>query len=246
MINTQAQIWDTEYKTRSFMSGTKPQKSVVKFAKLIKKARRELVASGDLVESDFSGLKVLDLGCGEGKNALYFAERGAEVVGIDISRVAIESARQSAREAGLSGLASFTVGSMGEVLPYTDESFDIALDVTSSNALSTEERFVYLSEVSRVLKSGGRLFVRALCKDGDTNAKHLLKTSPSHERDTYIMPVSGLVERVFTYDDIMAIYSEYFKVEKIEKEEHYTTMQAKSGERRKFKRNFWVMHVRKL
>jgi ubiquinone/menaquinone biosynthesis C-methylase UbiE len=227
------------------MSGTKPQKSVVKFAKVLKKARRELVSMGELEESNFSGLKVLDLGCGEGKNALYFAERGAQVVGIDISHVAILNAQNSARSESLGQLIEFTVGSMGEVLPYADASFDIILDVTSSNALSTPERSVYLSEVRRVLKSGGKLFVRALCKDGDANAKHLLKESPSHERDTYIMPVSGLVERVFTRDDIMTIYSEYFNIESIEKETHYTQMQAKSGEMRKFKRNFWILHMTK-
>jgi len=245
MISSQAKTWNKEYSTKSFMSGTKPQKSVVKFAKILKKERRELVARGLLAESNFSGLKVIDLGCGEGKNALYFAERGAEVVGIDISRVAIEHAKQEAREAGLESLVTFEVGSMGEDIPYDDASFDIAIDVTSSNALCTDERTVYLRDVYRALKRGGKFFVRALCKDGDTNAKRLLKENPSHERDTYIMPVSGLVERVFTYDDIMMVYSEYFKIEKIEKETHYTQMQAKNGEMRKFKRNFWVMHMSK-
>ena len=245
MISEQAKIWNKEYQTKSFMSGTKPQKSVVKFAKGLKKVRRELVNRGELEESNFSGLKVLDLGCGEGKNALYFAERGAQVVGIDISHVAILNAQNHASEEGLSHVTEFSVGSMGEVLPYVDESFDIVLDVTSSNALSTPERNVYLSEAHRVLKSGGKLFVRALCKDGDANAKQLLKESPSHERDTYIMPVSGLVERVFTRDDIMTIYSEYFAIESIEKETHYTQMQAKSGEKKKFKRNFWILQIHK-
>jgi ubiquinone/menaquinone biosynthesis C-methylase UbiE len=238
--NPQAQVWDNEYRNKNFMSGTKPQKSVVKFAKSIKKARKVANKS-----ADFTGLKVLDLGCGEGKNMQYFTERGAEVWGIDISPVGVAQARRSLAEAGLMSQVELVVGSIGEVLPYAADFFDIVLDVTSSNALDTPERMTYLQEVHRVLKPGGKLFVRTLCKDGDANAKTLLKEHPSHERDTYTLPVSGLTERVFTRDDLLMLYTQYFKLIDLEKEEHYTTMQDATGSPRKYKRHFWILRMEK-
>ncbi|MGQ9529888.1 MAG: class I SAM-dependent methyltransferase [Candidatus Bathycorpusculaceae bacterium] len=42
--------------------------------------------------------KVLDLGMGEGRNALFLAERGFDVEGIDLSRTAVERCLQMARE----------------------------------------------------------------------------------------------------------------------------------------------------
>ena len=44
---------------------------------------------------NFVGLSVLDVGCGEGKNAVYFANRGAIVTAIDISNIAIENGRSA-------------------------------------------------------------------------------------------------------------------------------------------------------
>ncbi len=44
--------------------------------------------------ADSSGLKVLDAGCGEGKNAAFLAQQGAEVEAIDISDLAIQNARR--------------------------------------------------------------------------------------------------------------------------------------------------------
>ena len=46
---------------------------------------------------DFSKLQVLDVGCGEGKNASYFARCGAKVTAIDISGRALEHARRDWR-----------------------------------------------------------------------------------------------------------------------------------------------------
>jgi tellurite methyltransferase len=48
-----------------------------------------------------SQLKLLDLGCGEGRNAVYFAKRGFEVVGIDLSAAGLEKTRRYAKEAGV-------------------------------------------------------------------------------------------------------------------------------------------------
>lgn len=45
--------------------------------------------------------KLLDLGCGEGRNAVYFAQHGFEVVGLDLSAPGLEKTRMYAEEAGI-------------------------------------------------------------------------------------------------------------------------------------------------
>lgn len=52
-------------------------------------------------------LKVLDYGCGAGTIALYIANKGHSVVGVDVSSLAIRAARKSARSVGLSGVTFF-------------------------------------------------------------------------------------------------------------------------------------------
>ena len=47
------------------------------------------------------GMKVLDLGCGDGTTAVPEAKRGAEVLGVDIARNLVEAGNRRAREHGL-------------------------------------------------------------------------------------------------------------------------------------------------
>ncbi len=222
----QEHIWEKEYTQPQLVSlSTVPAQCVKDFTRYL---RRECGV-------ELSHKDILDLGCGNGKNSLYISEQGFEnkVVGIDISETALSYARNLLSE------GIYLHQSIGKILPFKNETFDIVLDVTSSNSLNEEERNVYIHEVKRVLKHGGYFFVRALCKDGDTNAKNLLKTSPGKEYDTYIMPGIGLTERVFSKDDFINLYTPLFDILYMDKETHYTQFQGKS-----FKRNFWVVAMR--
>ena len=63
--------------------------------------------SGEAVVSSLGvgpGMRVLDLGCGDGTTAVPLARMGAEVVGIDIARNLVEAGNQRAREMGLERL----------------------------------------------------------------------------------------------------------------------------------------------
>ncbi len=224
-------VWEKEYRNPKLISlAIEPIQSVKDWVRFL---RREKGV-------EFSGLKILDLGCGNGKNSLYIAEQGEgnEVFGIDISKTAIEYANKLAAEKNVS--ATFKQGSIGVALPQSDNIYDIALDVTSSNSLSEKEREMYLKETARVLKPGGHFFLRTLCKDGDAHAKTLIKTHPGKEKDTYTMPDLGLTERVFTKEDVIATYSPFFTILNIEKETHYTKFNNRS-----YKRNFWVVCMEK-
>lgn len=85
----------------------------------------------DLIEreipvSDFP--TILDLGCGRGRHSITLAERGYEVVGIDLSKEVIEKAREIARDRGLKNL-HFEVGDMRRPL---DKTFNAVVNLFTS------------------------------------------------------------------------------------------------------------------
>ncbi len=131
-------------------------------------------------------------------------------------------------------------GDMGEPIKVEDASIDVIIDVTSSNSLNEKGREIYLSECARALRSGGYMFVRALCKDGNKNVKNLLKDSPGKEYDTYIIKEIGLTERVFSREDFTKMYSKLFKILNLEKKTSYTTFNG-----RIYKRDYWLAYLKK-
>jgi SAM-dependent methyltransferase len=176
----QEQVWEKEYAQPTFLTkDNNPQQDVVRFVQFLKKEKK--------IEID--NTRVLDLGSGTGRNSYYFAELGAHVTGLEISKTAITVAEKNLAAVSRTVLdITYIRQSIGEKFPLPNESVDIVLDVTSSNSLTESEREVCLAETARVMKPGAYFFLKALCKDGDENAKHLLKTSPGTEQDTYIMP----------------------------------------------------------
>jgi len=221
----QKSIWENEYKKKRLVTGhDKPQSFFLKFLKYLKKEKKVCLR----------GLNVLDLGSGTGRNANYLAEKGATVAGIEISKTAIDEAKKRAEKLDIK--VNYLKENIGSKYSFEKDTFDLIIDVTSSNSLNEKEREIYLKEVSRVLKNDGIFFVRALCKDGDKNAKTLLKNNHGKEKDTYIMPETNIVERVFSKKDFVEMYSKYFKILKMEKIESYSTV----GDR-VFKRKFWLV-----
>lgn len=226
---TQEHVWDREYRNSKLLTkDNKPQSDVVKFVKWLTKEQRVSIENSC----------VLDLGSGAGRNSFYFAEMGAKVTGLEISKTAVNISIDNAKDAGLD--VTYIKQSIGDKFPVEDGSVDITLDVTSSNSLTEAEREVYLLETNRVLKNGGYFFVKALCKDGDENAKFLVKNHPGKEKDTYIMPELGVTERVWTKEDFVSTYKKYFKIINMEKKTSYSRMNNRS-----YKRNFWIAYIQK-
>ncbi len=225
----QGNVWDREYKNPKLVTKNDgPQADTLRFLKFLKKEEKYIVENR----------KVLDLGCGTGRNSNYLAEKGNNVIGIEISKTALGIAKSRAQDLGLS--VDYRLGDIGEEYNIDSDSIDIIIDVTSSNSLNENGRAVYLSESNRVLKPGGYMFVRALCKDGNKNVKNLLKDSPGKEKDTYIIKEIGLTERVFSKEDFIKIYSQYFRILKLEKKTGYTTFNN-----RIYKRDYWLAYMQK-
>lgn len=96
--------------------------------------------------------RVIDIGCGTGENALYLAEKGYSVWGIDRVDAAIEEARKKMKERGLS--AVFLTGDALE-LANLGECFETVVDFGLFHTLSDEDRLRMESTLSRVMNSGG-------------------------------------------------------------------------------------------
>jgi SAM-dependent methyltransferase len=116
---------------------------------------------GPAIESmlgDCSGLRLLDLGCGSGVYTLKFAERGANVVGIDISSKMIELARSEAARKKIA--AEFKVGDISKPLQFQDGDFDLVFSSTALHYVASLE--TTFREVSRTMKRGGRFLASVL------------------------------------------------------------------------------------
>jgi SAM-dependent methyltransferase len=100
---------------------------------------------------DLNGLRVLEVSCGHGGGASYFARTylPAQYVGLDLNPEAIRHCQARHQVAGL----VFQVGDAQE-LPLPDASFDVVINVEASHCYPDFPGFV--DEVARVLKPGGR------------------------------------------------------------------------------------------
>lgn len=101
---------------------------------------------------DVSGLKGLDIGCGEGHNTRLVAQRGAKMSAIDISSVFIRYAKEAEQKEPLG--IEYRQASAIE-LPYDDQTFDFAMATMSF--MDMPETNKALKEAWRVLKPDGFL-----------------------------------------------------------------------------------------
>jgi ubiquinone/menaquinone biosynthesis C-methylase UbiE len=103
---------------------------------------------------DIKGKRVLDVGCGEGRNTRNFAKMGARVVGADVSAKMIHLAQEEENKKPLG--IEYQIASWSDLSCFNNESFDIVL---STMALMDGPGYeAALKEFYRVLKSAGELF----------------------------------------------------------------------------------------
>jgi cyclopropane fatty-acyl-phospholipid synthase-like methyltransferase len=117
------------------------------------RAQPELVR---LVEAGRITGRVIDIGCGTGENALYFAKAGLDVVGVDGSPEAIRQARDKARQRDVS--IRFDIADVLDLHAYR-QSFDTATDSGVFHVFDDDDRPRYEHSVRDVLRPGGYLFL---------------------------------------------------------------------------------------
>jgi len=105
--------------------------------------------------------KVLDAGCGTGRNLYYFLRNGCEVYGVDADPYSVESVRGlSQRLSPANSSQNFGVADVAD-LPFEDDNFDLVISSAVLHFAKNERHFdSMLRSMWRVLKPGGYLFAR--------------------------------------------------------------------------------------
>jgi ubiquinone/menaquinone biosynthesis C-methylase UbiE len=140
------------------------------------------------------GLKVLDLGCGDGTTALPSARRGADVLGVDISRNLVEAGNRRAKEHGLTNLR-FQEGDACELRELTDRSFDLTVSIFG--AMFAPKPFDVAKEMARVTRPGGRVVMGNWIPNDPTLVAQILKISSAFSPpppEGFISPMTWGVE----------------------------------------------------
>jgi SAM-dependent methyltransferase len=136
--------------------------------------------SGDAVVAGLGispGMKVLDLGCGDGTTALPAAERGADVLGVDIATNLVEAGNRRARAAGLKHLR-FQEGDATNLMALPDRSFDLVMSIFG--AMFAPKPTDVAREMVRVTRPGGRIVMGNWIPGDPTLVAQILKISSAY------------------------------------------------------------------
>ncbi len=149
-------------------------------------SKRDELIKKSMPEADFvervlelkPGMKILDMGCGEGRHAIELAKRGYQVTGVDISPALIKAASARAQQLGLE--IDFRVDDIRKF--YVQDEYDavILMFVVLGDSGKDEDDFAILRNAYRSLKPGGKLlasFLNAARQFKRENVKFDLNTS---------------------------------------------------------------------
>ncbi|MEZ0069764.1 SAM-dependent methyltransferase [Streptacidiphilus sp. MAP12-20] len=150
----QRQHWEQTYSANPGMYGPEPSEAARHAAAVFRKA---------------GAREVLELGAGHGRDALFLARAGFQVVATDFSDAGLAQLRADAATAGLSDRVRTERHDVREPLPFADASVDgVFAHMLLCMALSSEEIQALVREIARVLRPGGT-FVYTVRHVGDAH-----------------------------------------------------------------------------
>lgn len=161
MATASAQEWNERYSAEEYVWSIEPNQFVVSHL------------------TDIAPGKMLDLGGGEGRNALWFAQRGWSVENSDFSDVAIAKSVALAEEAGVGSLFTGTVADSTTSAACSTGPVDLA--VISYLQLPQDELAAAISTAADALAAGGTFF-------GVWHAQENLRHGYGGPRDPEVLP----------------------------------------------------------
>ncbi len=140
------------------------------------------------------GLKVLDLGCGDGTTAIPAARLGADVLGVDIARNLVEAGNRRAAREGLTN-CRFQEGDATDLSELPDQAFDLVVSVFG--AMFAPRPFDVAKEMVRVTRPGGRIVMGNWIPNDPTLVAQILRISSSYTPpppEGFVSPMTWGVE----------------------------------------------------
>ena len=188
-----SKIWDEIYSNDSAFFGEEPSDFAQK-------------CYGDFKRYDVK--RLLELGCGQGRDSIFFASNGLDVYAVDSSKVAIENIKQKMRGKNIClHLSHFEVR---QALPFDSSHFDAVYSHMFYNMRFIDEELKFLfKESSRVLKNNGLLYF-SVRSDKD------VLYNKGKKIDSNIYEINGFQIRFFTKPQIKSFLSNRFEIKKIE------------------------------
>lgn len=153
--------------------------------------------------------KILDAGCGEGRNLIYFLNNGFDVHGLDINDEAIQMLHFIiGSNYNHYSKSRFQVADLAN-LPYQDSSFDYVICSAVLHFSTNAQKFwSSVSELHRVLSTNGTLFIRMTSDIG------LNDHQPTDTEHIYQLPDSSI--RFLLNHDMISLLKEQFHFEELE------------------------------
>lgn len=162
--------------------------------------------SGEALVAGFGitkGLKVLDLGCGDGTTAIPEAKLGADVLGVDIASNLVAAGNKRARELGLANVR-FQEGDASNLHELQDGAFDLVVSIFG--AMFAPKPFDVAKEMVRVTRPGGRIIMGNWIPNDPTLVAQILKTSSAFSPpppEGFVSPMTWGIE-----DNVIARFGE--------------------------------------
>ena len=141
VLNNQHRHWENMLSNKPDMFGTEPSDPAQKATELFKKEGR---------------VKILELGGGQGRDTIFFAQNGFQVTVLDYCESGIEAITQKSKGLGVSKSITAACHDARKPLPFDDETFDACYShMLYCMALTTAELEFLSDEIRRVLKPNG-------------------------------------------------------------------------------------------
>jgi len=140
------------------------------------------------------GLKVLDLGCGDGTTAIPEAQQGADVLGVDIASNLVAAGNQRAKALGLANVR-FQEGDACDLQPIADRSFDLVVSIFG--AMFAPKPFEVAKEMVRLTRPGGRIVMGNWIPGDPTLVAQILKISSAYSPpppEGFVSPMTWGIE----------------------------------------------------
>lgn len=161
-----------------------------RIAETMRQSGKELVAKIGIA----NGMKVLDLGCGDGTTAIPEARLGANVIGVDIAANLVEAGNDRAKKEGLTNCV-FKEGDATNLSELKDASFDRVVSIFG--AMFAPKPFDVAKEMVRVTKPGGQIVMGNWIPGDPTLVAQILKISSAYTPpppEGFISPMTWGVE----------------------------------------------------